>query len=435
MLFLKKGVIWKKYKEESVLCNMENEDRLILNRTSNKILDGLLIYRSDKRKIASTLMMDNNNYNYEEIFNDVEECYNNFLKTDFFTNNVEDATLLSLIGVNSSLETATIEITDDCNLDCTHCYRSENRVSGKKIDIAQMEIIADKLSELGVHSVVLTGGEPFLNENLSDFIRILNDCNIRVVVFTNGQIYDEVLIKKLSDMKGMIRISLEGHTAELNDVIRGENTFFNAEKFARLCTKNNIKIGYSFTCNSKNERYFLEMIEYAERMGAYEIEISEVIDTYEKSHVKELLLSKNQLEQLRRNTLKGFAVSKAFRRGMGLYRYKNKEIHICSAGFSNIFIDVKGKIYPCNLFVGIDDYCVGNIFIDDLLEIWRKNQKLIELRNLSKEDIESCRCCSAKNNCAGGCRARAVLANGNIKAKMDGYFCDVTRDLALQVNV
>lgn len=62
------------------------------------------------------------------------------------------------------------------------------------------------------------------------------------------------------------------------------------------------------------------------------------------------MLSEKQSKNFRINTLKGFSISKAFRKGMGLYRYKKGTEYICSAGTKNIFIDINGDVYPCNLF-------------------------------------------------------------------------------------
>ena len=189
-------------------------------------------------------------------------------------------------------------------------------------------------------------------------------------------------------MNVLVRISLEGHNEEINDFIRGVGTFKKAIEFSNICRENNLSIGYSFTINSINEKYFSDMLQLAEDSFADEIEMSEILNVNQNLNISSLMLSEKQSKNFRINTLKGFSISKAFRKGMGLYRYKKGTEYICSAGTKNIFIDINGDVYPCNLFANHNEYFAGNVFSEDLLEIWRKSKVFIELRNLKKEDIE-----------------------------------------------
>lgn len=168
------------------------------------------------------------------------------------------------------------------------------------------------------------------------------------------------------------------------------------------CQSRIFTIGYSFTINSINEKYFSDMLQLAEDSFADEIEMSEILNVNQNLNISSLMLSEKQSKNFRINTLKGFSISKAFRKGMGLYRYKKGTEYICSAGTKNIFIDINGDVYPCNLFANHNEYFAGNVFSEDLLEIWRKSKVFIELRNLKKEDIEECANCPASENCKGG---------------------------------
>ena len=191
---------------------------------------------------------------------------------------------------------------------------------------------------------------------------------------------------------------------------------------------------YSFTINSINEKYFSDMLQLAEDSFADEIEMSEILNVNQNLNISSLMLSEKQSKNFRINTLKGFSISKAFRKGMGLYRYKKGTEYICSAGTKNIFIDINGDVYPCNLFANHNEYFAGNVFSEDLLEIWRKSKVFIELRNLKKEDIEECANCPASENCKGGCRARAVFESGSLRGKMEKGFCKVTNMMVEEMN-
>lgn len=224
-MFLRKGVVWKNYDRESVLYDLENDSTLTLNETSTRILKEVLVYKNEYQKVAMNLLIENQECEYDDLYGDVMECCNTLFATPYFTTDPENAAFISLVGLVTSLETASIEITKNCNLKCKHCYQGSHMDEQLMMNLNEVRSIASKLGELGTLSVVLTGGEPFLHPNLVEIVETFNNWNIRVVIFTNGQVIQNETIRKLSNMNVLVRISLEGHNEEINDFIRGVGTF------------------------------------------------------------------------------------------------------------------------------------------------------------------------------------------------------------------
>lgn len=434
-MFLKKGVIWKRYGDKSILYDSQNDKTLELNGSATRILRETLVHRNSFNKIAMNLQIENPDCEYEDLLEDVKQCNEMLKSSGFFVERAEEASNLSLIGSFVSLETVSAEITTACNLHCRHCYQGEHSDNVKMMKMSEIEMMAKKIGELGVLAIVLTGGEPFLYPKLPEIVKIFNEENIRVHIFTNGQCTDENIIKKFVGLNVLFRISLEGHNAKLNDFMRGVGAFQTAFVFANICQKYHIDIGYSFTVSNRNYMFFDEMLYFAENMGAREIEMSEILDIRKDRDLSEFVLNEEQSRKFRVDTLQGFAKSKAFRKGMGLYRPSRNTSHLCSAGVTNIFVGVDGNIYPCNLFKDYKRYCAGNIFHDDLLQIWRKSTVFNELRNLNKKDLKDCEKCKASKNCNGGCRGRVLIAKGDIRASMDTVFCKVTSSLVEDISI
>lgn len=313
-MFLRKGVVWKNYDRESVLYDLENDSTLTLNETSTRILKEVLVYKNEYQKVAMNLLIENQECEYDDLYGDVMECCNTLFATPYFTTDPENAAFISLVGLVTSLETASIEITKNCNLKCKHCYQGSHMDEQLMMNLNEVRSIASKLGELGTLSVVLTGGEPFLHPNLVEIVETFNNWNIRVVIFTNGQVIQNETIRKLSNMNVLVRISLEGHNEEINDFIRGVGTFKKAIEFSNICRENNLSIGYSFTINSINEKYFSDMLQLAEDSFADEIEMSEILNVNQNLNISSLMLSEKQSKNFRINTLKGFSISKAFRK-------------------------------------------------------------------------------------------------------------------------
>ena len=66
----------------------------------------------------------------------------------------------------------------------------------------------------------LTGGEPFLREDIDDIVSVLKRKARRVVVSTNGYLTDRIVALALRHRRTGFRISLEG-LSKTNDELRG----------------------------------------------------------------------------------------------------------------------------------------------------------------------------------------------------------------------
>jgi len=80
----------------------------------------------------------------------------------------------------------TIVRTVGCNLRCSYCDTQYAYEGG---DIVSTQDILDAVLKFGINSVLFTGGEPLLDEQVaSNFLRALLENEIPVVVETNGSI-------------------------------------------------------------------------------------------------------------------------------------------------------------------------------------------------------------------------------------------------------
>jgi len=98
-----------------------------------------------------------------------------------------------------------ILVTTNCNLNCDYCYL-RGRSSGK-LTLADYSIIAKSLAPL--NSVTLSGGEPFLFDDLGSLIRLfVRVCSVhKFNILTNGTFPDKIksLNKDLQNLNVRIR--------------------------------------------------------------------------------------------------------------------------------------------------------------------------------------------------------------------------------------
>lgn len=428
-MYLKKEVIWKPNGDGSILYNTVTEEKFILNRTATRIFMTHYVNKLPFLTIVHELCLQYDMLTEQEAANDIEECLDKIYSTDFFSENEESLGFINLLDCEVSIDHASIEICRDCNLRCKHCYEGDVVEEKSYMPYESVKKIIRGLSELSVFSVVITGGEPLLHPDIINIIEELNKNKIRAIVFTNGQLITEELLKKIQSANVLLRFSLDGSEATVHDKIRGKGTYDNIINNVQLCNKFNIDIGFSCSVNNDNFDDYFKYIELAESLGASEIEASEVLMLGNAINNTFLELNEDKLEQLRVNSMIAAAKSKAYRKGMGMYNRETESEYCCSAGTSNLFIDVAGNVYPCNLFSGYKEYVAGNAITDELLDIWRYSPVFKQLRTINKTMFEGCSECEAINNCNGGCRARALIRSGDIFGKMEKQFCNTTRSL------
>jgi radical SAM protein with 4Fe4S-binding SPASM domain len=98
---------------------------------------------------------------------------------------------------------------------------------------------------------------------------------------------------------------------------------------------------------------------------------------------------------------------------------------LCSIG-TNLRIDPEGNVYPCQCFVGGEDYRLGNLREQPLEEmvLGSRLQQIKEVRRERIELIEECRECPWRHFCGAGCMGHAYHMEGTILSVPD---CEILK--------
>lgn len=113
-------------------------------------------------------------------------------------------------------------ITARCNLTCKQCNIIYANSDVKEVSLDKIKKIADNFTKLGVAIVLLTGGEPFVREDLPEIIKTFEDRGIHVRMQTNGLATEEKIHKAIEYGGKDISISLDTLKPRIQDGINGE---------------------------------------------------------------------------------------------------------------------------------------------------------------------------------------------------------------------
>jgi len=116
----------------------------------------------------------------------------------------------------------------DCNLRCDYCcVRSSPTAHRRELGLTRVQRIALEAAELGVKEIFVTGGEPFLLEDIGE---ILVSCAAAAptTVLTNGMLFAGRRAESLRALprdRIVLQISLDSATPERHDLHRGSGTW------------------------------------------------------------------------------------------------------------------------------------------------------------------------------------------------------------------
>jgi Fe-coproporphyrin III synthase len=278
---------------------------------------------------------------------------------------------------------AAIVTTYRCNCKCHMCNTWQYPTRSEE------EIKPDLLNKLpNLDFCNITGGEPFLRNDLEDFVAVLKKKSRRVVISTNGYFTNKIvdLARKNRDIG--VRISIEGLPAA-NDELRGIKDGFDHGlrtllELQRLGLKD---IGFGITVSDRNAKDMLELYQLAKALNV-EFATAVVHNSYYFHKVDNRISNKPEVEEcfceLIEELLKTRRLKNWFRAyfNYGLMNYIEGRPRFlpCRAGNDLFFLDPSGQIFPCNgMEEGVWLNSFGNLRNQSFEDLWN-GEKAKEIR-------------------------------------------------------
>jgi MoaA/NifB/PqqE/SkfB family radical SAM enzyme len=173
-----------------------------------------------------------------------------------------------------------LELTDRCNLRCAHCF--EGRHGGRGwLSIQTFQRLLSQAKELGFTEVSLTGGEPTLHPQFSDFVRDLREHDYRFGLVTNGWSFGSTwqVLKNAQPYFRGVTFSMDGARRETHDRMRGARSFHRVLGAASICVARNIPFTINMVVTRVNVSEIENLVNLAEELGAAGIRFGHLVPT------------------------------------------------------------------------------------------------------------------------------------------------------------
>ena len=303
-----------------------------------------------------------------------------------------------------TIKTVLLEITDKCNLNCTHCMNRPD-CQGIETDVNSIINLFKRFAQCNVEKVYISGGEPLLHKSIYEIIQSCADYQeINFVITTNGLLLNESLLRLIDSLNNVtLQFSIDGVSADAYEALRGHNNFSLFTEKIKLWDSLSPKQGLARTClNKYNYKQIAQIYNYCLQHRLYPsfVFLGALGNGKKNWNCLELNLAQkiwciDSINKLNNRFNMNIVAPEA----PATCNFTE------NTGVGSLLIRADGRVAPCQYFY---DDSLGNIFEDEISDIlnspWIKEHCLIaNKRKILLENNPKCQICKIKNGCNFGC--------------------------------
>ena len=337
----------------------------------------------------------------------------------------------SMVGIPLN---GTFELTPLCNMNCRMCYIRMDKEKQESIhpliSAKQWIELGKEIKDKGMLYLLITGGEPFLRNDLRDILTELQKIGLVITINTNATLIDEKTISWLKKCPpSRLNITLYGASNETYARLCNNPKGFDQVKHAIHLLKD-IGIAIKLNCSvtpynvddlekiiefAKEEKLIIQPTSYMFpplRKNKHLIGQNDRFTPEEAAYYSakiERLLNGDELflEKMKRETSLSLNTDNE-ECGEG-------DIIRCRAGKCSFWITWDGRLLPCGMFPqkGI------SVFDEGFEKAWNKTKNMVNYIRLPAK----CHYCSIKDQCRV-CAAMVITESGSFDT-VPQYRCDM----------
>lgn len=271
----------------------------------------------------------------------------------------------------------------------------------EELSTDQWKDVIKNVSRLGAQTIVFSGGEPLLREDIFELISFTKKNSLNACVTSNGHLIDEQVALSLSASGvNVVNISIEG-TKETHDFLRGVGSFDKAVSALANLRKYNIESTVASTVSKYNYEDLLYVLEVAKDSGATTVRLQPFnvifLENYKRKN--EFLIDKLDIQKIE-NIIKSFVdISKEYKISTNPVSYlfkipayltgKKFFTHNCGALWYSCPINPNGDVFPCWV-EGANNKLIGNVQEESLYGLWLSEKRIKMVNTIINNGCNGC---------------------------------------------
>jgi radical SAM protein with 4Fe4S-binding SPASM domain len=313
---------------------------------------------------------------------------------------------------------AWLEITRRCNLRCPHCFVEGGTARNLELSTERIYELLDEWAEMGVFSVVITGGEPSVHPDFLSIVQRAYDLGFVVGIATNAVPLTDKVLARIPQDDVIISVSLDG----IHDQgkYRGESDFSYVTRRLLEIRERGFNTSIMTTTTHDNARDLQTIISWAIEndislrsvpfvpmgRGAGYRELANT--TADVNLAAEFWIAEEQWERVKDRTL-GLCSGKVFNFLLTMVFATRR----CMSGRGLAYVNSGGDVFPCSTCSGNKVLCAGNMMLGSFKDIWEGPDW--EIRQLAWDNFtKTCEGCPINDDkyfCTSRCPGSSSVYN------------------------
>ena len=320
---------------------------------------------------------------------------------------------------------AQLELTRRCPLDCIHCYVDHDADDGISVAL-WLKTLAD-LADMGVMSLVLTGGDPLVYPGFRDIIQAaVRQYGFAVTVYSSWYGATEKDFDLLADLR--IReaaFSLYGDNPATHDAVtRRPGSFDRLMRAVGHARQRGIRVHPKFIMMRANAGELGGFFRFVDTLDNIRQPVVDFQLTPSQSPLRSPMDLRADLDQLMEVFSDDYVRSRTFPFGLKTDSQALRDGDAlepgpgmtavatdaapCLIGVMLMSIAADGMAYPCASW----PVPLGNIRDHDVAWLWRESPEIRRVRAITRDDLAGCAACTMQGDCQH-CMATSLTAHGD----------------------
>lgn len=318
----------------------------------------------------------------------------------------------------NKIEEIDLNITNRCNIGCSHCLFSASPEKGDDLPLNLIERVLADGKRLGAKEVHITGGEPLVRKDVLEILKIAYTLGYFVRLQTNLWAFQKGMIPQFKKYTREILTSVDG-LEKSHDAIRRKGSFRRTIHWIKELLQKDFRIVVITAVQKKNYNDITKLVDLLVKIGinAHFLFSVTPLGRAKKSDV----VAPEKWEQLIFNLQEKYKSIPTKTDIVCELHHLRADAKInfiepdCRLDTKNhVIILPNGEVFPCSLFTSTDK-SLGNVKRKSLFEIWT-NSPIWDFYTVKNDDLE-CKNCKLWGLCRGGCRGYSYLFAGSMEKK------------------
>ena len=315
--------------------------------------------------------------------------------------------------------------TYSCNFKCDICFTNSGHPSPEELTTREAKDMLTTAYDAGVDDIIISGGEPFIRDDLPDILEYMGTLGLKARIASNGSLLDDDILKRLKDttLTKSFQISIDTLDPDLYGKLHGVSPGMLSQvlRTLRLIKKHGFHTTVSTRLTPQTLDAVPALLDRAVDEGWATVTVHFPIlsgrcgNNYPQDidFLTLLIPSFNYFLTLPRHWLIEMYIPWAqYHPAMQNLEKQAKVNYVgCRAGRDRLCVNPCGDISFC-VCLDIPEFYLGNVRSDNIADIFSNSKICHMMRDPGRYNI--CNNCVKLSVCGGGCRAAAYALTNKI---------------------